>query len=109
MSIDLSTTYLGLELNGPIIASASPLTGKLPSLKALEDAGAAAVVLPSLFEEEVAAEEFAVAKGHVVAPNGQSLAVELRPGTGAALMSLSAYQALGIGLTELPEMVIFGS
>ncbi len=51
----------------------------------------------------------AVAKGHVVAPNGQSLAVELRPGTGAALMSLSAYQALGIGLTELPEMVIFGS
>ncbi|HBX81749.1 MAG: dihydroorotate dehydrogenase-like protein [Propionibacteriaceae bacterium] len=61
MSIDLSTTYLGLELSGPIIASASPLTGKLPSLKALEDAGAAAVVLPSLFEEEVAAEEFAVA------------------------------------------------
>jgi hypothetical protein len=51
----------------------------------------------------------AVTKGRIVAPNGQSLAVELRPGTGAALMSLSAYQALGIGLTELPEMAIFGS
>ena len=51
----------------------------------------------------------AVTKGRVVAPNGQALAVELRPGTGAALMSLSAYQALGIGLIELPEMVIFGA
>ncbi|MCB6177404.1 hypothetical protein LHP98_04575 [Rhodobacter sp. Har01] len=50
----------------------------------------------------------AVAKGRVVAPNGQSLAVDLRPGTGAALMSLAAYQALGIGLTELPELVIYG-
>jgi len=51
----------------------------------------------------------AVTKGRVVAPNGQALAVELRPGPGAALMSLAAYQALGIGLVELPEMAIFGS
>ena len=50
-----------------------------------------------------------VTKGRVVAPNGQALAVELRPGSGAALMSLAAYQALGIGLIELPEMAIFGS
>ncbi len=48
-------------------------------------------------------------KGRVVAPGGRSLAVELRPGSGAALMSLSAYQALGLSLTELPELVIFGS
>ena len=45
-------------------------------------------------------------KGRVTAPNGQSLSVELRPTTGGALMSLSAYQALGIGLTELPELKI---
>ncbi|MEZ5797320.1 MAG: hypothetical protein R3D63_07535 [Paracoccaceae bacterium] len=50
----------------------------------------------------------AVTKGSVTAPGGQTLAVELRPGTGAALMSLAAYQALGIGLTELPEMAISG-
>ncbi|GAB1363362.1 hypothetical protein MASR1M32_25980 [Rhodobacter sp.] len=49
-----------------------------------------------------------VTKGSVKAPNGQVLAVELRPGGGAALMSLSAYQALGISLTELPQMVILG-
>ncbi len=50
----------------------------------------------------------ATTNGSVKAPNGQVLAVELRPGSGAALMSLSAYQALGISLTELPQMVILG-
>jgi hypothetical protein len=51
----------------------------------------------------------AVTQGTVRAPNGQTLAVELRPGSGAALMSLAAYQALGIALTDLPELVILGS
>ena len=50
---DLRTTYLGMTLRSPLVASASPLTGHLDSLLALEEAGAAAVVLPSLFEEEV--------------------------------------------------------
>ena len=45
MTIDLSTTYLGLRLSNPLIASSSPLTGNLDSLRRLEDAGAAAVVL----------------------------------------------------------------
>ena len=53
MAADLSTTYLGLELASPLVASASPLTGALDSLTELEAAGAAAVVLPSLFEEQV--------------------------------------------------------
>ncbi len=53
MSVDLRTTYLGLELNNPIVASASPLTGHVESLKRLEEAGVAAVVLPSLFEEQI--------------------------------------------------------
>jgi len=53
---DLSTTYLGLDLAGPVIASASPLTRKVPSMLQLEAAGASAVVLPSLFEEDVDAQ-----------------------------------------------------
>jgi dihydroorotate dehydrogenase (fumarate) len=57
MSVDLRTRYLGLELKHPIVASASPLTGSLDSLKRLESAGAAAVVLPSLFEEQIEHEE----------------------------------------------------
>ncbi|MBK9178236.1 MAG: dihydroorotate dehydrogenase-like protein [Acidimicrobiales bacterium] len=50
---DLRTSYLGLDLRSPIVASASPLTGDLDVLARLEAAGAAAVVLPSLFEEQV--------------------------------------------------------
>lgn len=57
--VELSTRYLGLDLRTPIIASCSPLTGRLESLQALQEAGAGAVVLPSLFQEEVEAEELA--------------------------------------------------
>lgn len=55
--IDLSTRYLGLALKHPVVASASPLTGSMDSLRRLEDAGVAAVVLPSLFEEQIEHEE----------------------------------------------------
>lgn len=53
MSADLSTRYLGLSLRNPIVASAGPLTGDLDTLRQLEQAGVAAVVLPSLFEEQI--------------------------------------------------------
>ncbi len=53
---DLSTTYLGLDLAGPVIASSSPLTRKVATMLELEAAGASAVVLPSLFEEDVRAQ-----------------------------------------------------
>lgn len=51
--MSLSTTYLSIPLSSPLVASASPLTGKLDSLRQLEDAGASAVVLPSVFEEQI--------------------------------------------------------
>lgn len=54
--MNLATTYLGLHLKNPLIASASPRNGDLGTLRALEDHGAAAVVLPSIFEEEIVAE-----------------------------------------------------
>jgi dihydroorotate dehydrogenase (fumarate) len=60
MSADLRTRYLGLELRNPLVPSASPLCGDLDMLKRLEAAGAAAVVLPSLFEEQIEHEEIAV-------------------------------------------------
>ena len=53
---DLRTRYLGLELSSPLVASSSPLTGSLDGLLRLEGAGAGAVVLPSLFEEDLAPE-----------------------------------------------------
>jgi dihydroorotate dehydrogenase (fumarate) len=50
---DLSTTYLGLKLSNPLVPSASPLSRSLDNLKRMEDAGAGAVVLHSLFEEQI--------------------------------------------------------
>ena len=55
--IDLSTEYLGLKLTNPLVPSSSPLTGELDSAKKLEDAGASALVLPSLFEEAIEYEQ----------------------------------------------------
>lgn len=55
--IDLTTQYLGLTLNNPLVASSSTLTGNIDDAKGLEDAGVAAIVLPSLFEETVQHEQ----------------------------------------------------
>ena len=51
--MDLTTTYMGLKLKNPIIVGASPLTASIESIKELENAGAAAVVLHSIFEEQI--------------------------------------------------------
>ena len=50
---DLSSTYLGLPIKNPLVAASGPLTASLDSLKQLEDAGLGAVVLKSIFEEQI--------------------------------------------------------
>jgi dihydroorotate dehydrogenase (fumarate) len=54
--MDLTTTYMGLTLKNPLVPSASPLSEKIDKIKAMEDAGAAAVVMYSLFEEQITSE-----------------------------------------------------
>ena len=56
--IDLSTTYLGLHLRTPLVPSASPLSQEIDGIRRLEDSGASAVVLSSLFEEQLRQESF---------------------------------------------------
>ena len=56
--MDLTTNYMGLTLRSPLVASASPLNADLGNIRALEDAGAGAVVLPSIFAEQIEAESF---------------------------------------------------
>jgi dihydroorotate dehydrogenase (fumarate) len=51
--MNLTTHYLGLELRNPLVAGAGPLTGELGNIRHLEDLGAGAVVLPSIFEEQI--------------------------------------------------------
>src|SRR5712691_8087254 len=56
--LDLTTTYLGLRLKNPLVVSASPLSKKLDRVRRLEDAGAAAIVMYSLFEEQIIHESY---------------------------------------------------
>ena len=65
--MDLTTTYLGLKLAHPVVVGAGPLGDELDRVRALEDAGAAALVLRSLYEEEITGEQmeaFLETEGH---------------------------------------------
>ncbi len=60
MTVDMRTRYLGLELSGPAVPSASTLSSRIDTLKRLQDAGASAVVMQSLFEEQIEHEELEI-------------------------------------------------
>lgn len=60
MTVDMATSYMGLSLAHPVMPSASPLTGDIDHIHALVDAGAPALVLPSLFEEQIEHDAMAV-------------------------------------------------
>ena len=78
---DISTRYLGLGLKCPLVASASPLGESVSSIRELEDAGIGAVVLPSLFEEQLELESNALDddlwRGAESSPESQSLLPDL--------------------------------
>ena len=73
--MDLKTKYLGLTLRTPLVPSASPLSESLDGTKRMEDAGAAAVVLHSLFEEHLGQESKSLSHGFW--PSSESLAEAL--------------------------------
>jgi len=73
--MDLRTTYMGLELKHPVVASASPLSEKLDNFRRMEDAGAAAVVMFSLFEEQIKHENAAIE--HLITSGAESYAESL--------------------------------
>jgi dihydroorotate dehydrogenase (fumarate) len=69
---DLKTTFMGLQLKNPIVPSASPLSRNLDDIKAMEDAGASAIVMYSLFEEQISLETGDLS--HLVSNGAMSLA-----------------------------------
>ena len=73
--MDLTTTYLGLPLKHPVVASASPLSSSVDGIKRLEDGGAAAVVMFSLFEEQIRHETAALS--HLTEAGSESFAESL--------------------------------
>ena len=77
--MSLATRYLGLQLAHPIVAAASPLTATLDGMRSLEDAGAAAVVMASLYEEQIRAEDTAYALYTEHGSNSQAETVSYFP------------------------------
>ena len=79
---DISTRYLGMALKSPLVASASPVCESVPNIRELEDAGVGAVVLPSLFEEQLELESNALDddlwRGAESYPESQSLLPNLQ-------------------------------
>jgi dihydroorotate dehydrogenase (fumarate) len=73
--MNLTTRYMGLTLKNPLIASASPLTGQAENIRWLEDAGASAVVMFSLFEEQLRHEQ--EARDHLLSAGSNSFAESL--------------------------------
>ena len=77
--MDLTTNYLGLKLKNPLVPSASPLSRNLDNIKQMEDAGAAAIVMESLFEEQIEHEKKEVVSFDETKP----LFIEFCSGSGA--------------------------
>jgi dihydroorotate dehydrogenase (fumarate) len=93
--MDLTTRYLGLTLKSPIVASAGPLTGKVANIRQLEDVGAGAVVLPSLFEEQIQQEQQLL----------ERLATTGADSYGEALTYFPAPESYGIGPAAYLETI----
>lgn len=89
--MDLSCEYLGLRLPHPLMAGASPLSADLDSVRRLRDAGAAAITMHSLFEEQLDMERAALEAGLAGGPEALGAAVEAFPGLARFPLSSDAY------------------
>jgi dihydroorotate dehydrogenase (fumarate) len=96
--MNLATEYLGLRLSHPLIPGASPLVDDLDTVRRLEDAGAAAVVLPSLFEEQLANEQFREVQDVEAAEETYAEALTYQP-------RRDEYQRHGIGSDGYLELI----
>jgi dihydroorotate dehydrogenase (fumarate) len=93
MTVDLSTRYLGLELRSPIVASAAPHNGEPTMAGRLEAAGVGAIVLPSLFEEEILAEELGLNRSLEQGTEHFAEAIDYFPAVGSFLHAGDRYVA----------------
>jgi dihydroorotate dehydrogenase (fumarate) len=107
--MDLSTTYLGLKLKNPIVASASPLSRSMDSMRRLEDAGASAIVMHSLFEEQVTHEAESLDHYKTVGAESHAEALSYFPDTGDYHFAPEEYLELLAKASNKLEIPIIGS
>jgi len=93
VTVDLRTRYLGLELRSPIVASAAPHNGEPAMAGRLEAAGVGAIVLPSLFEEEILAEELGLNRSLEQGTEHFAEALEYFPAVGSFMHAGDRYVA----------------
>jgi len=92
--MNLATRYLGLELKNPLVAGAGPLNGELDNIRRLEDLGAAAVVLPSIFEEQIQQEQETIERLIATGIDNYSEALTYFPGQAAYAIAPGRYVEL---------------
>ena len=107
--IDLSTTYLGLQLKNPLVASASPLSKKLERARKLEEQGIAAIVMYSLFEEQIIHESLEL--DHYLSRGTDSYpeALSYLPDGGLYSISPERYLSQVAGLKKAVKIPVIGS
>ena len=109
MAADLTTTYLRLSLASPIVASASPLTGEVDTARHIADAGAAALVMPSLFEEEVLREEVQLNRALEAGSEHFAEALDYFPGVGSIATAADRYVAKVADLKAAVDVPVIAS
>jgi dihydroorotate dehydrogenase (fumarate) len=109
MIMDLTTTYMGMALKHPIVASASPLSASVANIKRMEDAGAAAVVMFSLFEEQLRHESAALE--HLMTAGTESFAESLSyfPEVDDYTVGPDSYLDLLLEASQAVDIPIIGS
>ena len=107
--VDLSTTYLGLKLKNPLVASASPLSERVETVRQLEAAGIAAIVMYSLFEEQIIHESLELDQFLF---NGTEISAEINsfyPQTGKYTLKADAYIETLARIKEAVNIPVIGS
>ncbi len=107
--VDLKTTYLGLSLKNPLVASASPLSEKVEIVRQLEDAGVAAVVMYSLFEEQITRESLELDHFLFSGSDSFSEAMSFLPDTGRYSLGAERYLENIVALKKAVDIPIIGS
>src|SRR5512141_1990760 len=107
--MDLSTTYLGLRLKNPLVASASPLSKKLDRAKKLEEAGIGAIVMYSLFEEQIIQESLELDHYLSRGENAFPEALSYLPDGGLYAVRPESYLNQVAGLKKVLNIPVIGS
>ena len=107
--VDLTTTYLGMKLKNPLVASASPLSEKVEMVKKLEEAGIAAVVMYSLFEEQIIHESLELDHYLTQGSYSSSEAVTYLPEAGRYVLAPEVYVETLKKLKQAVKIPVIGS